>query len=252
MNVKCTFLVETFKGIWNVITKAKVNMTTNTFKGMNFLLSQMRSGPHGLIFIISIREFNVSWRLKWVTWKPLWRYKVRVSMHRKPPWQVNDVFGGHMSFFGGHWYPCFGFLVTSPLGFKAEVGCLIRIAEANLMYVPQDPPLVLHLLTSWWPAHSQSCPHILLQRWGCRDSNSCSQNICETDALPTELNRDQQVNNVTECLISTDHGGHLTNKIRVPQMEILLASWSPFLHRNECASLGINVVASIKPCLNLN
>ena len=32
------------------------------------------------------------------------------------------VFGGYMSFFGGHWYPCFGFLVTSPLGFKARVG----------------------------------------------------------------------------------------------------------------------------------
>ena len=38
--------------------------------------------------------------------------------------------------FWGHWYPCFGFLVTSPLGFKARVGCLIRIAEANVMYVP--------------------------------------------------------------------------------------------------------------------
>ena len=29
-----------------------------------------------------------------------------------------------MSFWGGggHWYPCFGFLVMSPLGFKARVG----------------------------------------------------------------------------------------------------------------------------------
>ena len=27
-----------------------------------------------------------------------------------------------MSFFWGHWYSCFGFLVTSPLGFKARVG----------------------------------------------------------------------------------------------------------------------------------
>ena len=43
--------------------------------------------------------------------------------------------------FLGHWYPCFGFLVTSPLGFKARMGCLIRIAEANVMYVPGDPPL---------------------------------------------------------------------------------------------------------------
>ena len=24
--------------------------------------------------------------------------------------------------FWGHWYPCFGFLVTSPLGFKAKLG----------------------------------------------------------------------------------------------------------------------------------
>ena len=36
----------------------------------------------------------------------------------------------------------------------------------------------------------QSCPHIQLQRWGCQDLNSCSQNICESGALPTELNRD--------------------------------------------------------------
>ena len=27
----------------------------------------------------------------------------------------------HMSFLGDHWYPCFEFLVTSPLGFKARV-----------------------------------------------------------------------------------------------------------------------------------
>ena len=27
-----------------------------------------------------------------------------------------------MSLFWGHWYPCFGFLVTSSLGFKARVG----------------------------------------------------------------------------------------------------------------------------------
>ena len=72
----------------------------------------------------------------------------------------------------------------SPLGFKARVGCLIHIAEANVLYVPQDPLLVLHLLTSW--------PVRL--RWGYRDSNPCSQNICEPDALPTELNRDRLMN----------------------------------------------------------
>ena len=56
--------------------------------------------------------------------------------------------------FWGHWYPCFGFLVMSPLGFKARVGSALFaiFAEANVMYIPQDSPLVLHLPTSWWPA----------------------------------------------------------------------------------------------------
>ena len=34
------------------------------------------------------------------------------------------IFGGHMSFLWGHWYPCFGLLVMSALGFKARVDSL--------------------------------------------------------------------------------------------------------------------------------
>ena len=45
--------------------------------------------------------------------------------------------------FWDHWCPCFGFLVTSPLDFKARVGCLIQFfAKANDMYIPWDPCLV--------------------------------------------------------------------------------------------------------------
>ena len=64
--------------------------------------------------------------------------------------------------FWGHWYPCFGFLVTSPLGFKARVGSALFtiFAKANEMYIPQDSPLVLHLPTSWRPARSRSLPHM--------------------------------------------------------------------------------------------
>ena len=40
------------------------------------------------------------------------------------------------------------FWVSKPNGF-----CLICIVtEANVMYIPQGPPLVLHMPTSWWPA----------------------------------------------------------------------------------------------------
>ena len=99
-------------------------------------------------------------------------------------------FGGHMSFFGAAGTPVLDFWWRLLWGSKPEwVLPYSLFAEANVMYIPWDPPLVLHLPTSWWPVCSQSCPHILLQRWGCQDSNSCSQNICEPDALPTELNR---------------------------------------------------------------
>ena len=72
-----------------------------------------------------------------------------------------------MSFLGGHWYPCFGFLGMSPLGFKARVGsALFAIsAEVNVMHIPQDSTLVLHLLTSWRPVRSWSLPHMHVQRW---------------------------------------------------------------------------------------
>ena len=44
----------------------------------------------------------------------------------------------------------------SPLGFKARVGSALffsffLFAEANAMYIPKDPPLVLHMPTSWQP-----------------------------------------------------------------------------------------------------
>ena len=79
--------------------------------------------------------------------------------------------------FWGRWYPCFGFLVTSPMGFKARVGSALFaiFAEANVMYIPQDSPLVLHLTTSWQPAHSQSLPHMHVQRWDLARFRTCDR-----------------------------------------------------------------------------
>ena len=48
--------------------------------------------------------------------------------------------------FWGHWYPCFWISGDVSSGFQSQSGfCLIRIAEANVMYIPWDPPLVLHV-----------------------------------------------------------------------------------------------------------
>ena len=56
--------------------------------------------------------------------------------------------------FWGHWYPWFGFLVTSFLGFKARVGSALFVCfmEENVIYIPRDAPLVLHLSTCCLPA----------------------------------------------------------------------------------------------------
>ena len=54
-----------------------------------------------------------------------------------------------MSFFGA----------TGPLGSKPEwVLPYSLFAKVNVMYIPRDPSLVLHMPTSWRPAHSRSLP----------------------------------------------------------------------------------------------
>ena len=67
--------------------------------------------------------------------------------------------------------------MTSPLGFKARVGSALFaiFAEANVMYIPQDSPLVLHLPTSWRPARSRSLPHMHVQRWDLAQFRTCDR-----------------------------------------------------------------------------
>ena len=63
-----------------------------------------------------------------------------------------NFFGGHESFLWGHWYPYFGLLVTSPLGFKARVhSALFELSRGVcvMLHIPWDSPLVWHLPTSW-------------------------------------------------------------------------------------------------------
>ena len=62
--------------------------------------------------------------------------------------------------FVGHWYPCFGLLVMSDVssGFQSQSGQpYLSLAEAYVLHVPWDSPLVQHLLTSWQPAWQPSC-----------------------------------------------------------------------------------------------
>ena len=75
------------------------------------------------------------------------------------------LFGGHACPFWGPLVPLFWISGDVSSGYQSQSGfCLIRIAEVNVMYIPRDPPLVLHMPTSWQLACCQSSSHILLQR----------------------------------------------------------------------------------------
>ena len=87
----------------------------------------------------------------------------------------------------GHQYPCFGFLVIS----QSQSGiCLICIAEANIIYIPWDPPLVLHIANLWtvrWDSNLRWQPNIATYWRSGLESNSrdmCSSAVCYHCAMP--------------------------------------------------------------------
>ena len=84
------------------------------------------------------------------------------------------ILGGHihMSYFGATDTPVLDFWWYLLWVSKARVGCLICIAEANVMYVPWDPPLVLHIadllmvsIVGHWPGSCLSQGYYWHQ-WG--------------------------------------------------------------------------------------
>ena len=80
-------------------------------------------------------------------------HKIKENYMNNPAPPSDCVFGGHMSLFWDHWYPCFGFLVTSPLGLKARVGFYLFASGATCA------DLFGSLQCSW------SLPHMHVQRW---------------------------------------------------------------------------------------
>ena len=119
-------------------------MVVNTCKDSDFCSVCDVVRPFGVILVNRIEKLIMASDCRtYKLYKRFWRTHVRVL-------------------FWGHWYPCFGFLVISPPGFKARLGStlLTCFAEVNVMYIPKDPPLVLHLLTSWkLAAQPVTSPH---------------------------------------------------------------------------------------------
>ena len=68
------------------------------------------------------------------------------------------IFGGHDVFLWGHWYPCFGLQVMSPLGFKAKWAALFTFGRGvhvthSLRFTSGATPanlLAAQLISSGW------------------------------------------------------------------------------------------------------
>ena len=83
-------------------------------------------------------------------------------------------FGGHKSFLLGHWYPCFGLLLTSPPGFKARVSSLIHTWLRSMWYMfPEIHP--------WCDTFSDVYGH--------HSSWSLSPHVCFSIGRLLDLNR---------------------------------------------------------------
>ena len=80
---------------------------------------------------------------------------------------------------GAHWYPCFGFLVTFLLGFKARVGSALFTFCLGKCNVHS-----LHMLTSWLPvSHPVTSPHASAEV-GCGSDSNRQSPRQKTNALP--------------------------------------------------------------------
>ena len=80
--------------------------------------------------------------------------------------------GGYQSFLWGNWYPCFGLLVTSALGFKVKVDPVLASFVACVQRNPQ-----IHLwCNTCWPLGSQHGSQVIpihKHRWARVRDLSC-------------------------------------------------------------------------------
>ena len=104
--------------------------------------------------------------------------------------------------FWGHWYPCFGLLVTSPVGLKARVGSLIWTLRRHMWYTFLEIHLLCNTSASVYGQHSSwsLSPHACFSRGRMLDSNHRPP-AWQADALTTRPQRPGQPTLVFTVLV---------------------------------------------------
>ena len=111
--------------------------------GIRFVLLPVGCLGAGDVTIVQCEHFY------WISVQPICCDKKNRS-HNRPEWtsllywyiwtMANlffKIFGGHKSFLWGHWYPCFGLLMTSSLGFKARVDPSLEYFVTCMPWIPE-------------------------------------------------------------------------------------------------------------------
>ena len=75
---------------------------------------------------------------------------------------------------GGHWYPCFGFLVTSPLGFIARVGSALFTFCGGKSYSLFAEANVIYIRTGKINRTAHRCTHRHITNMSCRNICTCA------------------------------------------------------------------------------
>ena len=88
---------------------------------------------HGFFFNILVTNWSAEcpvsydFRTRDLRFQRVWPERViSITIWFQSELILFKIFGGRGSFLWGRWYPCFGLMVTSPLGFKSKLGSLIR------------------------------------------------------------------------------------------------------------------------------
>ena len=112
----------------------------------------------------------------------------------------NLIFGGHESFLWDHWYPCFGLLVMSPLGFKARVSSLICAWQRDMSYTFPEIHLWCDTFACVYGQYSGwlFSPHACFSRGKLPDSNG--RPAKQSDMLTTQPQR-----TATDCVSCFHH-----------------------------------------------
>ena len=122
-------------------------------------------------------------------------------------------FGGHKSFSWGHWYPCFGLLVVSALGFKARVDAFFAcfLACVILRFTSGATPADCIEVSMAAKPYRCVCKHWWRLWSGLKPTTIYAASTVLYTILPLRLGCSRM--GLAKCLFSSRHLAEVNNRV---------------------------------------